>query len=127
MDTNLLKRITVNPEICHGKPTVRNTRYMVESIIEYLAGGDSIEDILEEFPELEKEDILACLAFAAKSIHFNPGCMKFLIDAHMRLSEIKKYCTKAAIIHNGKIDKVIELGPNTNLEAHFRKVAGEGS
>jgi uncharacterized protein (DUF433 family) len=70
MDTNLLKRITVNPEICHGKPTVRNTRYMVESIIEYLAGGDSIEDILEEFPELEKEDILACLAFAAKSIHF---------------------------------------------------------
>ena len=70
MDTNLLKRITVNPEICHGKPTVRDTRYMVESIIEYLAGGDSIEDILEEFPELEKEDILACLAFAAKSIHF---------------------------------------------------------
>lgn len=70
MDTDLLKRITINPGICHGKPTVRNTRYMVESIIEYLAGGDSIDDILEEFPELEKEDILACLAFAAKSIHF---------------------------------------------------------
>lgn len=70
MDNNLLKRITVNPEICHGKPTIRNTRYMVESIIEYLAGGDMYEDILEEFPELEKEDILACLAFAAKSIQF---------------------------------------------------------
>lgn len=70
MDNNLLKRITVNPELCHGKPTIRNTRYMVESIIEYLAGGDSYEDILEEFHELEKEDILACLAFAAKSIQF---------------------------------------------------------
>jgi uncharacterized protein (DUF433 family) len=70
MDSELLKRITINPEICHGKPTIRNTRHMVEGIIEYLAGGDSIEDILQEFPELEKEDILACLAFAAKSIHF---------------------------------------------------------
>jgi len=70
MEKNLLKRITVNPEICHGKPTIRNTRYMVESILEYLAGGDTMEDILNEFQDLEKEDILACLAFAAKSIHF---------------------------------------------------------
>ncbi|MFW6145411.1 MAG: DUF433 domain-containing protein [bacterium] len=70
MEKNLLKRITVNPEICHGKPTIRDTRYMVESILEYLAGGDTMEDILNEFQDLEKEDILACLAFAAKSIHF---------------------------------------------------------
>ena len=70
MDSELLKRISINPEVCHGKPTIRNTRHMVEGIIEYLAGGDSIEDILIEFPDLEKEDILACLAFAAKSIHF---------------------------------------------------------
>ncbi|MFW5944918.1 MAG: DUF433 domain-containing protein [Bacteroidota bacterium] len=70
MDSELLKRITINPEVCHGKPTIRNTRHMVEGIIEYLAGGDSIEDILQEFPDIEKEDILACLAFAARSIHF---------------------------------------------------------
>ena len=70
MEKNLLKRITVNPEICHGKPIIRDTRYMVESILEYLAGGDTLEDILNEFQDLEKEDILACLAFAAKSIHF---------------------------------------------------------
>ncbi len=70
METDLLKRITVNPEVCHGKPTIRNTRHMVEGILEYLAGGDSSDDVLNEFPELEKEDILACLAFAAKSIHF---------------------------------------------------------
>lgn len=70
MQTDILKRITINPEICHGKPTIRNTRHMVESILEYLAGGDTTEDILNEFPELEKNDILACLAFAAKTIQF---------------------------------------------------------
>ena len=70
MNIDLLKRITVNPEICHGKPTIRNTRYTVEGIIEYLAGGDSTDDILAAFPDIEKEDILACLAFAAKSVHF---------------------------------------------------------
>ena len=71
---NLLSRITVDPEICHGKPCVRGLRYPVETILEYLAGGDSIEDLLEEFPDLEREDILACLEFsrrmlAAKSVH----------------------------------------------------------
>ena len=69
MEKNLIKRISINPEVCHGKPTIRNTRHLVESILEYLAAGDSTDDILEEFDGLEKEDILACLAFAAKSVH----------------------------------------------------------
>ena len=60
----LSERISINPEVCHGKPTIRNKRYTVESILEYLAGGDTIEDLLEEFTDLEKEDILACLTFA---------------------------------------------------------------
>jgi uncharacterized protein (DUF433 family) len=68
MQSDILKRITINPEVCHGKPTIRNTRHMVEGILEYLAGGDTTDDILQEFTELEKEDILACLAFAAKSV-----------------------------------------------------------
>lgn len=63
---SLLSRIAINPEIGHGKPTVRNSRYLVESILEHLAGGDSIEDLLAEFPDLEREDILACLAFATE-------------------------------------------------------------
>ncbi|MCE2937230.1 MAG: DUF433 domain-containing protein [Cyclobacteriaceae bacterium] len=63
---SLLSRITINPEVGHGKPTVRNSRYLVESILEHLAGGDSIEDLLAEFPDLEREDILACLAFATE-------------------------------------------------------------
>ena len=71
---NLLSRITVDPEICHGKPCVRGLRYPVETILEYLAGGDSVDDLLAEFPDLEREDILACLEFsrrmlAAKSVH----------------------------------------------------------
>lgn len=63
---DLLKRIKINPDIAHSKPTIRNTRYGVAYILEYLAGGDTVEDLLEEFKDLEKEDILACLAYAAQ-------------------------------------------------------------
>lgn len=71
---NLLSRITVDPEICHGKPCIRGLRYPVENILEYLAGGDSVEQVLAEFPDLERDDILACLEFsrkmlAVKSVH----------------------------------------------------------
>ena len=67
-EEKLLNCITLEPNICHGKPTIRGLRYPVESILEYLAGGDTIETILEEFPDLEREDILACLAYATASI-----------------------------------------------------------
>lgn len=72
--TSLLSRITVDPAVCHGKPCIRGLRYPVESILEYLAGGDSVEQVLAEFPDLERDDILACLEFsrkmlAAKSVH----------------------------------------------------------
>ncbi len=62
--SSLLNRITINPLICHGKPTIRNKRYMVESMLEYLAAGDSIDELLVEFPDLEKEDLLACLGIS---------------------------------------------------------------
>lgn len=65
---NLLSRITINPEVNHGKPGIRNTRHMVESILEYLAGGDTIEDVLNEFSDLERSDILACIAYASASM-----------------------------------------------------------
>lgn len=67
---SLLSRISINPEVSHGKPTIRGMRYTVESIMEYLAGGDTIEDILSEFPDLQREDILACLAYATASMKF---------------------------------------------------------
>ena len=68
MQEALLKRITIDPEVCHGKPTIRGMRYAVDSILEYLAGGDSIEDVLDEFTDLEREDILACFAYASASM-----------------------------------------------------------
>ncbi len=63
---NILKRITINPELCHGKPCIRNLRYPVETILELLSAGMSIEDILEDYIDLEKEDILAVLKYASK-------------------------------------------------------------
>ena len=65
---NLLSRITVDPEICHGKPCIRGMRYPVESMLEYLAGGDTIEALLEQFPNLEREDFLACIAFSREML-----------------------------------------------------------
>jgi uncharacterized protein (DUF433 family) len=56
-----LSRITVNPDICHGKPVVRNLRYPVSHLLDLLASGMTIEEILADYPDLEKEDILACL------------------------------------------------------------------
>ncbi|MBA4140356.1 MAG: DUF433 domain-containing protein [Segetibacter sp.] len=68
MSSSLIERITINPQIAHGKPTIRNKRYTVEGLLEYLAGGDSIEELLKEFPDLEKEDFLACLQYAVLNI-----------------------------------------------------------
>lgn len=64
----LLRRITIDPEICHGKPTVRGLRYPVESLLEYLAAGDTTDEILAEFSDLEKEDLQACILFATRSL-----------------------------------------------------------
>ena len=64
MSLSLLNRVTINPEVAHGKPAIRNKRYTVEGLLEYLAAGDTIEDLLKEFPDLEKEDFQACLQYA---------------------------------------------------------------
>ena len=58
-------RVTIDPAICHGKPCIRGLRYPVENILEWLAGGMSIDQILADYADLEREDILAALSFAA--------------------------------------------------------------
>lgn len=63
-----LSRITIDPDICHGKPAIRHLRYPVESLLEYMAAGDTLEDLQAEFPDLEREDLQACLEFAAQSL-----------------------------------------------------------
>ena len=64
----LLDRITIQPGICHGKPVIRGLRYPDESILEYLSAGDSFETVLKTFPDLEREDLLACIEFATRSL-----------------------------------------------------------
>ncbi len=66
---NLLTRITLDPEICHGKPCLRGLRYPVENVLELLAGGMTTENILADHADLEREDILAALAYAARLTH----------------------------------------------------------
>lgn len=66
----LLQRITINPDVCHGKPTVRNMRYPVSMILDLLSAGMTFEDLQEDYPALETEDILACLAFASRVVEF---------------------------------------------------------
>lgn len=63
---NHTERITLNPDICHGKPTIRGLRYPVEMILELLSSGMSIDDILADYEDLERDDILAALSFATK-------------------------------------------------------------
>lgn len=61
-----IHRITIKPNICHGKPTIRGLRYPVENMLELLAAGMTFEEILEDYEDLEKEDLLACLEYAVK-------------------------------------------------------------
>ena len=65
---NLINRITLDSEICHGKPTIRGLRYPVENMLELMAAGMSIEELLEDYPDLEREDFLACLTYSSKLV-----------------------------------------------------------
>jgi uncharacterized protein (DUF433 family) len=66
MDT-LLSRITIDPAVCHGKPCVRGLRYPVETLLELLSSGMTIDDILADYEDLEREDLLAVLAYVART------------------------------------------------------------
>ena len=63
---NLLNRITIDPEICHGKPTIRGLRYPIEIILQLMSSGMTIDEILEDYEDLEAEDITAVLMYASK-------------------------------------------------------------
>ena len=61
---NLLNRITIDTNVCHGRACIRHMRWPVEVVIDLIASGMSFDDIIEDHPELEREDILAALAYA---------------------------------------------------------------
>ena len=66
MSAQLTDRITINPDICHGKPVIRGLRYPVEVMLELMASGMTTDELLQDYPDLEKEDFLACIEYAAK-------------------------------------------------------------
>ena len=74
-EEELLKRITVNSEIFGGKPIVRGRRMAVEHVLGMLAAGDTVEDLLDGYKWLEREDIQACIAYASRLVsheYFSP-------------------------------------------------------
>ena len=66
-------RITINPDVCNGRPVIRDTRIAVQTVLGFLAAGDSVEDVLEEYPSLAREDVQACLDYASRVMgnHFS--------------------------------------------------------
>ena len=64
------QRIELDPMVCHGKPVIKGTRVMVSTILGALAAGDTVEMILEDYPNLQREDISAALAFASDLSQF---------------------------------------------------------
>jgi len=68
---NLLERITIDPVICHGKPCIRGLRYPVEMLLELMSSGMTELQILADYPDIEPDDLRACLAYAAR-LAFGP-------------------------------------------------------
>ena len=60
------ERIIVHPDICNGKPVIRGTRITAQTVLEFLAAGDSLEDVIDEYPGLTREDVQACLDYASR-------------------------------------------------------------
>ena len=61
----MYERISIDPKVCHGQACIKGIRIPVHQVVRMLANGDTIEDLLEEYPSLEREDVLACLDYAA--------------------------------------------------------------
>lgn len=64
--SELLERITIDPRICHGKPVVRGLRYPVEMLLELMSAGTAIDEILADYQDLERDDLLAALSYATR-------------------------------------------------------------
>ncbi len=66
MDNKIISRITLNQDVCHGKPTIRNMRFTVTQMLELVASGMTFEEILEDYSFIERDDILACMLYACR-------------------------------------------------------------
>jgi uncharacterized protein (DUF433 family) len=77
MDT-AARNIVIDPDVCNGLPTIEGTRIAAKTVVEFLSVGDSIDDVLEEYPTLTREDVLECLAYSAR-----------LMKHHFTLQEVR--------------------------------------
>ena len=59
-------RVTISPDVCNGRPVIRGTRITAQTILEFLGAGDSIDEVLEEYPSLTREDVLACIQYSSR-------------------------------------------------------------
>jgi uncharacterized protein (DUF433 family) len=66
--TDLLSRISIDSNVCFGKPCIRGHRIWVDLILDYLAAGETIEGLLEAYPSVEREDILACIVYGSETL-----------------------------------------------------------
>ena len=87
----IAERITVDKDLMNGKPSIRGMRVTVQTVLDFLGAGDTPEEILEQYPYLEKEDIFACLKFAAQNIHSFPVIRK------VRLKKLLDSITKNSL------------------------------
>jgi len=76
----MFERISIDPEVLHGQAYIKGTRIPVHQIVRMLANGDAIDDLLEEYPSIGKEDILACLDYAASLVEEQITPLEFLPD-----------------------------------------------
>jgi uncharacterized protein (DUF433 family) len=69
----MIRKIIIDPDICNGLPVIEGTRITAQTVLEFLSAGDTVEDVLEEYPSLLREDVLACLAYSARLMkhHFS--------------------------------------------------------
>ena len=90
---NLLSRISIDPNICFGKPCIRGHRIWVSLILDLLAGGATIQEVLEAYPSIEREDVLACIAYGAEMardvfveipLHKNKEATKLCLNTELR-------------------------------------------
>lgn len=68
-----MQRIVIDADICGGQPCIRGTRVLVHVILDFLATGESIEEVIEDYPQISRNDVLACLAFAASLVRGEAG------------------------------------------------------
>ena len=73
---NLINRITIDSQICNGKPAVRGMRITVKTILDFLAAGETIENLLQAYPYLEREDIFACIHYASLAVDMDKSIFK---------------------------------------------------